>query len=88
MKLGFKLTEKARSEKERDLSELKTSFYLVCRCYFIYQEMAAFNLLAPIAKPQPSTIDTTTKTNGLDASVFMNAPLAPGVINVKPAVAA
>jgi len=34
MKLGFKLTEKARSEKERDLSELKTSFYLVCRCYF------------------------------------------------------
>ena len=74
MKLSFKPTEKARSEQERGFSELKTSFY-VCRCYFfLYQEMAAFNLLAAIANKQPPTIDKTTKTNGLDASIFMNAP--------------
>jgi hypothetical protein len=72
MKLSFKLTEKSRSKKERGPSELKTSFYV--SLLLLYQEIAAFNLLAPIAKTQPSTIDTITKTNGLDASIFMNAP--------------
>ena len=72
MKLSFKFTEKARSKKERGLSELKTSFYV--SLLLLYQEMAAFNLLAAIANKQPPTIDKTTKTNGLDASIFMNAP--------------
>ena len=70
--LSLKSTEKARSEQERGFSELKTSFYV--SLLLLYQEMAAFNLLAAIANKQPPTIDTITKTNGLDASIFMNAP--------------
>ena len=71
MKLIFKSTEKTRSKQERGFSELKTSFVSLL---LLYQEMAAFNLLAAIANKQPPTIDKITKTNGLDASIFMNAP--------------
>ena len=72
MKLSFKRSENARSEQEPAFSELKTSFYVLL--LLLYQEMAAFNLLAAIANKQPPTIDKTTKINGLDASIFMNAP--------------